>query len=918
MTPERWGRIKEVFDVALETPEVERGVYIESACGEDAELRGEVERLLAESEKPSLPGTAASILERAAAELAPGDMLSHYSVQAKLGKGGMGAVYRAYDTRLDRQVALKVLPPEHFADPDRKQRLMREARAASALNHPNIVTVYEISSDRGVDFIAMEYVEGHSLAQLIPSEGLPVKRALGYAVEIADALAQSHAAGVIHRDLKPANIMVTGAGRVKLLDFGLARRVRLAGSETATLTMEGGIAGTPAYMSPEQACGKPVDQRTDIWAFGCTLYELLTGRPAFRGETAAETLAKVLEREPNWQALPPATPAKVRDLLQRCLQKDADRRLHDMADARIEMENALPDGIGQRGYEARDALEAIPSGDALPGWPFWKQAFSRRRWLALAAALTAVAAVVAALNIGALRGRLWGGAAAPIINSLAVLPFVSAGGAPDAEYLSAGISESLITGLSRVPRLKVKSRDTVFRYKGQDKDVQVVGRELGVRAVLKGRLVQRGDSLSISAELVDTSDGTLLWRDQYDRKVAGILAIEQEISKEICQQLRLRLTGQEQQRMAASSTRNPEAYRVYLQGRYHWNRRTEESLKKSTEYFRQAIEKDPGYALAWAGLGDSFLMLGAWSYMPPADAYPKARAAATRAIQMEETLAEPHTTLAYLKTLYEWDWAGAEREFRRAIELNPEYGTAHHWYAFYFLTMGSLPQALAEIQRAREVEPLSPVINAEVGYFYSFARRYDQALQESRKALEVDPTFQSAQILGRIYALQGKQTEARAELMQGLQRSQRGSIELALAGSAFAFLGQKEEAQNLLHELLERAQTRYVMPALPALVYGSLGEKDRAFEYFEKALQERSLVASWLRDPLLDPIRSDPRMLRLFQRMGLPAPGESSRIIHGHSPKPPVVAAQRATIRSSPASTSASSTITARCSISIR
>ena len=777
-----------------------------------------------------------------------GQIVAHYRVLTKLGEGGMGVVYKALDLHLNRFVALKFLSRDTVADPERRRRFVQEAKAASSLNHPHIVTVHDINQSDGLTFIAMECIEGKTLDQIIRRNGLTLNDTLRYSIQIADALATAHAAGVVHRDLKPSNIMVTGDGLVKVLDFGLAKLTEPSGGEddsTETLsahTREGTIVGTVAYMSPEQAEGKQVDARSDIFSFGSVLYEMVTGRRAFQADSKLATLSAILSKEPA--PVPEGTPSDLTRIIARCLRKDLARRLRDLHDVKLVLE------------ELRE--------ESVSGWPTAVATAPRRSTRTVVGALLVALLVVAAILwwIASQRNRS--------IDSLAVLPFVNASGDPNSEYLSEGISESLITGLSRISRLKVKARDTVFRYKAQDKDIQIVGQELGVRAVLKGRLVHRADSLSIRVELVDARDGTVLWRDQYDRKVADVLAVETDISREISEQLRLKLSGADRQRLAASSTRNAEAYRLYLQGRYYWNRRGEESLKKGAEYFQQAIEKDPSYARAWVGLADSLLILGNYSFMLPGDAFPRAGAAARRAIELDQGLAEAHTSLAWLKSSYEWEWQGAEREFRLAIELNPDYGTAHHWYAWHLVTVGRAAEAIAEIRRALELEPLSPIINAQVGSFYYYGRQYEQAVRESQKAVEIYPAYYQPHLhLGMTYAVQRMQKDATIELERALQFSQGAPYPLALAGCTLGFLGQREHARQLLDELIKHSEKKYLAPYFMAMVYAGMGENDRAIELLEKSLQEHSITPFLLRNPLLDGVRPDPRFQSLLRRMGL-------------------------------------------------
>ncbi len=677
--------------------------------------------------------------------VAPGTRLGPYQILAPLGAGGMGEVYRAKHLRLDRDVAIKVLP-EHLAqDLQALARFEREAKAVAALSHPNILAIDDFGTDKGVTFAVTELLEGETLRSRLARGALPWREAVETGTALTEGLSAAHSKGIIHRDLKPENVFLTSEGRVKILDFGLAR-VRpkpspQADASAPTETLAGTVMGTIGYMSPEQVRGEPADAPSDIFSLGCVLYEMVSGRRAFSRPNPSDTLAAILRDDP-----PPASgsghevPAELDRVLAQCLKKDT----------------------GQRFQSARDlafALRAVQEIGRLAGAQV-KPSPRSLRWALLVP--VAAAALVVAVSLYWIAGRN------PPIDSLGVLPFANATGSPDAEYLSDGITESLITDLSRLPGLRVKSREAVFRYKGREKDARIVGRELGVRAILKGRLAQRGDGLSVSVELVDARNANLIWSDQYNRKAGDILTIEREISSEISGKLRLRLTGEEQKRLATRHTESTEAYQLYLKGRYWWNRRTEQALKNSVEHFEQAIEKDPAYALVWAGLSDSYVMLAAYGVLPRQEAYLRAKAAARRALEIDKTLAGPHASLARVKTEYEWDWAGAEKEYRRAIELDPNYATAHQWYAIHLAAVGRPQQALPVIKRAREIDPLSTVVNSQVAWILYFGRRYDEAAEESRKAIAMDANFAWGHSgLGSVYLQRARYREAIAEAPAG-------------------------------------------------------------------------------------------------------------------------------------------------------
>jgi TolB-like protein len=769
--------------------------------------------------------------------LSAGTRLGPYEIQSAIGAGGMGEVYRARDTRLDRTVAIKVLPTALSTDPERRARFEREARAIASLSHPHICELHDIGTHEGAAYLVLEYLPGETLSDRIARCGaLPLGQALELAAQIADALDAAHEKSIAHRDIKPANIRVTPEGRVKVLDFGLAKvsagiaaSGAAAPTTTAGLTIEGQILGTPAYMSPEQIRGQPCTSRSDIWAFGCVLFEMLSGRRPFGGDTVSDTLAKVLEREPDWRALPASTPRQIVDLLRQCLQKDPADRPATLGPAR----RALAEG-GRQGWR--------PS-----------------RGLVLAAA------VVGAVLLLAFAGHRLLGHRVAASASLVILPFANESGDPELNYLAEGLSETLITGLSRVPGLRVVPRDSAFRYAGKTADLRQVGRELQVARLLNGRLRQQGGQVSVAVQLIDASDGSILYTDAWARPASDLLQIAGAIDRE----LRLRLPVGDQGR-ASAPTGNPEAFRLYLKGRYFWNTRTEENLRRSAEAFQQAIDNDPGYSLAWAGLGDAFLMLGAWSVLEPRDAYPRAKAAAERAIALDSSLVEPHATLGYLKTLYERDWPGADAAFRRALELQPDYATAHHWYAFYLQTVGDIAGSLARIERASEIDPLSPVINSERSYFYLYARQYDRALREAQTFVTIAPASAYARVmLAQACAQLRRDREAARELDAIMAGPSPGVVIVARAAVVYAQIGEEARARDLLQEVLEDSRRRYVYPALIAQVYAALGDRESALALLERSVEDRSLVASWLRAPEMDRIRPDPRFAALFARLGL-------------------------------------------------
>jgi len=802
-----------------------------------------------------------------------GRTISHYRVLEKLGGGGMGVVYKAEDVRLGRHVCLKFLSEKLSKDHPAVERFQREARAASSLNHPHICTIYDVDEYEGQSFIVMEFLEGQTLKHRIDGRPLDIERVPEYGHQMADALEAAHAKAIIHRDIKPANIFLTERGQIKLLDFGLAKLIperkgvaspTYAGTGFSSTTQEPNLTstgvsmGTVAYMSPEQVRGEELDERTDLFSLGLVLYEMATGKQAFVGNTSGVLFEAILNRAPAPAArLNPAISPQLEQIINKALEKNRALRYRTAADLSADLQRLKRDTDSARAFQ-------VTSG-ASSDQPM------KRRWILISVAVAALVLLLFGWNIGGMRDRLFHGSTRGRIDSIAVLPFTNVSNDPKTEYLSDGITESLINSLSQLPNLSVMSRNTVFRYKGQPTDPQKWGHDMGVKAILTGRLIQSGDELMISVSLEDVAGSRQIWGEQYNRKLSSLVSVQQEIAADIYGRLRPKLEGEERKLLAKRTTENVEAYQLYLQGLFYWNKWTEADFKKAADYFTQAVQKDSRYALSYAGLADTYSLLGDAGYLPPSEAWPKAKAAAMQAMEIDDTLAEAHTSLALVKEHFEWDWAGAETEFRRAIELNPNSATAHHWYGDYLANMGRPEEGLRETKRAQELDPLSLIINTTLGWQFYLARRSDQAIDQLRRVLDIDAKFTLARrVLEEVYAQSGKYKEAVEEREKVLSLS--GSPELAASiAEDFSRYGYKGVQQSWLDGLAEISKHGYVSPFSIAEGYMRLGQREKALEWLEKAYEQHdSGLVSIGVEPMFDSVRSEPRFKEIVRHMRLP------------------------------------------------
>ena len=868
MEPGRWARITEIYHATITRPPEERASFVGQECHGDESLRKQVEAMVKSHERSG------DFIESPAFAIAPellidertvdliGQSIGHYRIESLLGVGGMGEVYLARDERLGRKVALKLLPEHVTADETQLSRFKTEARAASALNHPNILTVYEIDTAGNRQFIATEFIEGITLRASLEDGRMNLRAALEIAMQVASALAAAHEVGVVHRDIKPENIMVRPDGYAKVLDFGIAKLTEEGPTSehpelaaTAALqTRPGLVLGTARYMSPEQARGEKVDARSDIWSLGVVLYEMVGGIPPFVGETPSDCIASILTTEPH---LYPACCRMFRSNSNRFCKRLCAKTVTSVT--RRSRRCSPISAVSRTNWNG----SSLPQTKRVPD-SIVRQIKRHKRGVLLMLAVAILAAATFAYSfffVASVRS--------PNEKSIAVLPFENLSEEKSNAYFADGIQDEILTRLSKIADLKVISRTSTQRYKHTSQSPSQIAHQLGVANLLEGSVQRTNDQVRVNVQLITAANDTHLWAETYDRKLTDIFVVESDIATTIAKTLQARLTGAEKAAIAKRPTANREVYELYLKGRFFWNKRTAADLRKAIEYFNQALDKDPGYAPAYAGLTDAYLILSQYGAASPADSFPQAIAAAKKAIELDDTLAEAHTSLACSLAYYDFDFEQSVKEFERAIQLDPNYATAHHWLSNGVLSaLGQFERAIAEGKRAVELDPLSLVINTDLGQDFFYARRYDEAIVHLRKTIEMDPRFYFAHwVLGTALQLKGQLSEAVAEYSKAVELSDDPSV-LALLGQAYARAGQRDEAQKILVRLSEEAKSRYVQAYSFVLMYLALGDKERAIDEMERAYRERDANVAQIRtDPMLDDLRGNPRFEKLVSQI---------------------------------------------------
>ncbi|MFC1794360.1 protein kinase [Planctomycetota bacterium] len=737
-----------------------------------------------------------------------------------IGRGGMGVVYLARDTKLDRSVAIKSMPPELLGDSTARMRFQREAKLLASVNHPNIAMIYEIIEEERLGYLVLEYVPGDTLAQRIAHKPMKLKEALSIGQQVAEAISAAHEKGVVHRDLKPGNIKITPDGRVKVLDFGLAKvSASQAITEETTVTQPGCIIGTPAYMSPEQARSKPTDTRSDIWSFGCVLYEMLTGKVPFEGETVSDTLVKLLEHEPDWHALPQTTPANIQVLLRRCLEKEPHRRLRDMGDIFITLEDTATEL-----QHLTLRTETVETDRTHP------------------------------------------------TKAIAVLPFENLSSNQEQEYFVDGMTDALIAELGKIEALRVISRTSSMHFKGTDKKVPEIAKELGVDAIVEGSVLKVGNDVRITVQLIDGRIDTHLWSENYTGTLTNILVLQSEVTLAITREVEVAVTPEEERRIKQREPVNPEAHEAYLKGIFFFEKKTEESFRTAADYFNQAIEIEPNYVEAYAWLSAAYWVPSIYGYGIGHESFSRAKIAANTAIKLDETCGEAHSALGWIALMYDWDWQKAKLSLERAIDLNPNLSYGYFGYAWYWVVAGRFDKAIDMMQTAVTLDPHSQVLNNQLAYMYRFSGQFERAAEQREKTLELAPGFVIAlSDLAEDYLSMSMYPEAIASVEKAMSLAGRTPLLIAMLGRAYAILGRKDEAEILLQELQDKAKNEYVLPMYFAALYGDLGNTDEAFRWLEKVYQERHYGMFLLRIPSSwEPLRLDPRFDDLLERMNFP------------------------------------------------
>jgi eukaryotic-like serine/threonine-protein kinase len=903
--PERWQQVERLYHSALEQENDRRVAFLMQACAGDEELRREVESLLLQTEEtgsflehPALEVAGRTLAQdegqsfpqgetTIAADPRVGRTISHYQVLEKLGGGGMGLVYKAQDTKLPRVVALKLLPEGLADDRQALLRFKREAHTASALNHPNVCVIHDVDEFEGQLFIVMEYLKGQTLRQFIDKKPLRTDTLLDLAIQIADALDAAHTAGIIHRDIKPANVFVTDRNQAKVLDFGLAkvsRKQRMAAvaggtsvaqaGEEDQLTTPGVAMGTVAYMSPEQARGEELDARTDLFSLGAVLYEMATGRMAFSAPNTAMVYDAILHRTPAAPSqLNPQVPAELEAIIDKALEKDRRLRYQHASDVSTDLARlkrnagaALPVVLrAEVPMGIRPEIGGAPTTSAHP-WPARERLFARRPVIATAASLAVLLAAVAGLRLGMFRG-LGGAPGAPRIQSLAVLPLDNLSGDQQQEYFVDGMTDELITELAQISALKVIARTSVMLYKGTHTPLAEIARELNVDAVVEGAVLRSGNQVRINAQLIYAPTGAYLWAKSYQGDLRDVLKLQGDVAGDVAREIKIAVTPPERQRLDRTRTVNPAAYQAYLKGRYYWGRGTEHDWLRAKQYFEQAAQIDPECAPAYAGLSDYYNQTGA-----PAEGMRQARKYALRALAIDPNLAEAHRALAVVRWLGDWNWPGAESEFRRAIELDPGDTEAYRLYAAYLVPIGRAEKAAAEISRARKLDPLSIGTQVTTGWIFYYSRQYGKAVEECREAVGMEPNSADAHdCLGLSYLAEKKYGRAIEECREAVSVSGNDVIRAVDLAQAYAQAGHKRAARRMLNDWSARAKRSYVPPVFFAQVYVALGDKDHALTWLEKAYAVRDPYLVWLKvDPAFDSLRSEPQFQKLIRRLGFP------------------------------------------------